>query len=150
MGLAERRQRRSSSKHQVHIIMRRSFTRLTAGIPRAAAIALLATASVMPQVQAQNEPAPLRSLEDAIESSTDAVILPASQPGTLTFRDCADPCKLRALEVNAQSRFFVGSSQVTLAEFNAYVRRTGPQFLMVFHQPDRTNVTRLMVYGQMQ
>lgn len=130
--------------------MRKSFTRLTAGLPRAAAIALLATACVVPQVQAQNRPAPLRSLEDAIESSTDAVILPTSQPGTLTFRNCADPCPLRALEVNAQSTFFVGGTQVTLVDFNAYVRRTGPQFLMVFRQPDRTNVTRLMVYGQLQ
>jgi hypothetical protein len=130
--------------------MRTSFIRLAACIPRAAAIALLATAFAVPQVQAQKQPAPLRSLEDAIESSTDAVMLPTSQPGTLTFRNCADPCTLRSLEVNAESTFFVGPTKVTLAEFNAYVRSTGPQFLMVFRQPDRTNVTRLMVYGQMQ
>jgi hypothetical protein len=122
--------------------MRRSFN-------RAAAIALLASAFVVPQVWAQGQPAKLQSLEDAIESSTDAVLLPTSVPGTLTFRNCAEPCKLRALEVNAQSRFFVGPSQVTFAEFSAYVRRTGPQFLMVFRRPDQSAVVRLQVYGQM-
>lgn len=130
--------------------MRNSFPRLLAGIPRAAAIVLLASSFAVPQVQAQVQPAPLKSLEDAIESSTEVVVLPTSQPGTLTFRDCAEPCKLRTLDVTAQSTFFVGASQVTLAEFNAYIRRTGPQFLMVFRQPDRKNVTRLMVYGQLQ
>lgn len=129
--------------------MRRSFTRLVAGIPRAAVIALLAAAFATPQVRAQDvQPAPLKSLEDAIESSTDAVLLPTSQPGTITFRNCAEPCKLRALQVTAQSTFFVGSTPVSLAEFNAYVRSTGPKSLMVFRQPDRTDVTRLMVAGR--
>lgn len=130
--------------------MRISFTRLVAGIPRAAAVVLLASASAVPQVLAQTEPAPMRSLEDAIESNTDAVLLPTSVPGTLTFRDCAEPCALRSLQVDAQSAFFVGGTQVTLAEFTAYVRSTGAQFLMVFRQPDGPNVTRLMVYGQIQ
>jgi hypothetical protein len=130
--------------------MRRSFTRLVAGIPRAAAIALLATAFVAPQVQAQDvQPAPLKTLEDAIESSTDAVLLPTGAPGKLTFRDCAEPCKLRSLEVTAQSTFFVGVTPVTLAEFSAYVRSAGPKSLMVFRQPDRAVVTRLMVAGRL-
>lgn len=130
--------------------MRRTFTRLSVMLPRAAAIALLATAFVTPQVQAQAKPAPLRSLEDAIETSTDAVMLPTSLPGALTFRNCAEPCKLRSLEVTSDSKFFVGGTQVSLADFSAYVRRTGAQFMMVFHQPDRANITRLMVYGRMQ
>lgn len=122
--------------------MRRSFTRLTA-------IALLATTCVMPQIQAQTtEPAKLRALEDAIESNTDAVLMPTSLPGTLTFRNCTAPCQLQSLEVNAQSQFWVSDTQVTLAEFNAFVRRTGPQFMMVFRKPDGPAVTRLMVYGQ--
>jgi formylglycine-generating enzyme required for sulfatase activity len=127
--------------------MRRSFTRLSTIVPRVAAIALLATAFTMPQVRAESGPVPLRSLEDAIESSTDAVLLPTSQPGTLTFRNCAEPCAMRALEVTAQSAFYIGDTPVTLAEFNAYVRRGGPKILTVFRQPGRTNVTRLVVIG---
>ena len=127
--------------------MRTTFTRLSTLLPRAAAVALLATAFTMPQVQAQEYPAPLRALEDAIESSTDAVLLPTSQPGTLSFRNCAEPCALRSLEVTAQSTFFIGDTAVTLAEFNAYVRRGGPKMLTVFRQPGRTSVTRLVVLG---
>lgn len=130
--------------------MRSSIERLLVVVPRAAAIALLATAFATPRVEAQNSPAPLRALEDAIESSTDAVMLPTSQSGTLTFRDCPEPCQLRSLEVSAQSRFFIGASEVTFADFNAHVRRSGPLFLMVFREPNGTRVTRLKVSGPMQ
>jgi formylglycine-generating enzyme required for sulfatase activity len=124
--------------------MRSSFTQLLA----VAAIALLGVT----QVQAQQQyPAPLRALEDAIESSTDALMLPTSQPGTLTFRNCTEPCKLRTLEVTAQSAFFVGATQVTLAQFNDFLRRLGgPEFLMVFRQPGQNSVTRLTVAGRYQ
>ena len=131
--------------------MRSSLHRLFVVVPRAAAIALLATTFAAPSVEAQNNtPAPLRALEDAIESSTDAVMLPTSQPGTLTFRACPEPCKLRSLQVTGQSTFFIGATQVTLADFNAHVRRSGPLFLMVFREPNGANVTRLTVSGQMQ
>jgi hypothetical protein len=131
--------------------MRSSFIRLAAGVPRVAAMVLLATACAVPQVRAQDvAPAPLRSLEDAIESHTDKVVLPVSQPGTLTFRSCAEPCRLRSLLLTSESKLFVGGTQATLAEFNAYIRETGPQFLMVFRKPNGTDITRLVVYGQLQ
>lgn len=117
---------------------------------RAAALALLGTGFALPQARAQDNPAALRSLEDAIESSTDDILLPTSQTGTLTFRNCAEPCAVRSLEVNAQSAFFVGATRVTLAEFSAYVRRTGSQSLTVFHQPGRMTVTRVIAVGQAQ
>lgn len=129
--------------------MRNSLTRLSTVVPRVAALALLATSFAVPQVHAGEYPAPLRSLEDVIESSTDDVLLPASQPGTLTFRNCAEPCKLRALQVSAQSAFFVGDTQVSLAEFNAYVRGAGSRSLMVFRQPDQATASRIRVAGQM-
>jgi hypothetical protein len=119
--------------------MRRSFVPLT--------VALLATAFAVPQVWGQSDAPATRSLEDAIETNTEAVLLPTSVPGTLTFRSCSEPCKLRSLEVNAASQFFVGGTRVTLADFTAYVRRTGEQFLMVFREPDGTAVTRMKVYG---
>lgn len=130
--------------------MVQTFTRLSALFPRVAAIALLATAFAAPQALAQARPAPVKLLEDAIETSTDAVILPSSQPGRLSFRNCGEPCNMRALELTSESKIFVGGTEVSIADFNAYVRRTGPQFLMVFVQPNRTAITRLMVYGRMQ
>lgn len=132
-------------------IMRSSSIRLAAGLPRAAALVLLAIACAVPQARAQSvKPAPTKLLEHAVETYTDAVMLPSGQPGNLTFRNCAEPCKLRSLEVNAQSTFFVGKSSVTLAEFNDYIGRTGQQFLMVFYKANQPTVTRLVVYGQLR
>jgi hypothetical protein len=121
--------------------MRNSLTRLSV-------IAVLASAFAVPQLQAAEYPAPLRALEDAIESSTEAVLLPVSVPGTLSFRDCVEPCKLRSLEVSAEAAFFVGDTPVSLADFNAYLRNAGPQFLMVFRKAGQNSVTRIHVPGQ--
>jgi hypothetical protein len=105
----------------------------------------------MPQARAQSVyPAPTRALEDVVESYTEEVLLPLSQPGTLTFRNCVEPCKLRTLELTAQSTFWVGASPVSLADFTAYIHRTGPQSLTVFRQPGKTAITRLVVIGQFQ
>lgn len=128
--------------------MLKSFARASAAIPRIAVLVLLATSFGVLQAHAAEYPAPLRSLEDAIESTTDDVLLPASQPGTLTFRNCVEPCKLRALQVSAQTTFFVGDTQVTLAELNAYLRGAGQRSLMVFRQPDQATATRVRVAGE--
>ncbi|HLS80493.1 MAG TPA: hypothetical protein VK025_03725 [Steroidobacter sp.] len=108
-------------------------------------VALVASSAA---AQPQN-PAPLRSLEDAIETSTDAVVLPSTTSGSVTLRDCRPPCSMNSLQLTDQTRFFVGGSQVTYADFNAYVLRTGAQFLMVFHKPGEAIATRLMVFGQL-
>lgn len=131
--------------------MRSSPIRFVAAVPRVAAIALLLAAGAMPQARAQSVyPAPTRALEDAIESHTEEVLLPISQPGTLTFRNCVEPCKLRTLELTAQSTLWVGIEPVTLADFLAHIRRSGPQSLTVFRQPGKTAITRLVVIGQFQ
>lgn len=94
-------------------------------------------------------PAPLRSLEEAIETSTAAVSLPSSNTGTLSFRECPAPCTEKSLELTAQTRFVVGSQQVSFQDFKAYVASKDDQFLMVFHKPGERTVTRLMVFGQL-
>ena len=93
-------------------------------------------------------PAPLRSLEEAIETSTDAVLLPLSVPGTLTFKNCTAPCAIQSLEVSAATQFMVGATAVSVAEFRSYVEQTGEQFLMVFHKPGERSVTRVVAFGR--
>lgn len=115
---------------------------------RLANAAAAAVVSVMLHAGAAH--AQLTSLEDAIESSTDAVILPASDAGALTLKNCEPPCAMRSIQLVEASRFFVGSTQVTYQQFSDYVHSNGPRFLMVFHQPDRPIVTRLMVSGHLQ
>jgi hypothetical protein len=93
--------------------------------------------------------AQLRALEAAIETSTDAVLLPNSVPGRLTFRDCKPPCRTHSLDVNSETSFFIGATKVSLSEFNQYISKTGSQFLMVFYEPSGRSITRLIVFGEL-
>ncbi|HEY8537474.1 MAG TPA: hypothetical protein VIL28_01330 [Steroidobacteraceae bacterium] len=93
--------------------------------------------------------AQVRLIENAIEVSTDEILLPGSVPGRLTFRECKPPCRNKTLDVNAQTQFLVGGTKVSLAEFKQYISRTGSQFLMVFHEPGGS-VTRLIVFGELE
>lgn len=128
--------------------MRRS----SIGFIAAAAVAVMASAFAVPQARAQDIPpfVPTKATEDAVETSTDQVLLPTGLPGSITFRDCAEPCALRSLGVSAQTSFFVGPTQVTLADFTAFLRISGSKPLTVFRQPKGTDATRIVVIGQIQ
>lgn len=118
----------------------------------AAVLALLTSAFAAPQARAQTIPPfpPTKAMEGTVETSTEDVLLPTSTPGTITFRNCAEPCSLRTLSVTGQSLFFVGSTQVALADFNAFLRGGGLKPLTVFHEINGTNVTRVVVIGQLE
>ena len=113
-----------------------------------ACVMTLAVATPSVTLAQTHAPAPLRSLEEAIESSTEEVLLPTSVPGSLTFKNCTPPCSLQTLDVSSSTQFLVGSSTVTLREFRDFIAKSGSQFLMVFHKPGDRAVTRLMVFGQ--
>lgn len=112
---------------------------------RATVLAFTMTGASVAQTQA---PAPLRSLEEAIETSTEAVLLPTSIPGTLTFKNCIAPCATQSLDVSAATQFMVGSTTVSLAEFRDFTANTDSQFLMVFHKPGERTVTRVLAFGR--
>lgn len=126
--------------------MRKSATTFFA----AATLSLVASAFAAPQARAQDVPpfVPTKALEEAVETSTEDVLLPTSVPGTITFRNCAEPCALRSLSVTAQSTFFVGQTPVTLADFSAFLRSGGLKPVTVFRQAKGTNVTRVVVIGE--
>ncbi|GEM_PF-6447612 len=93
-------------------------------------------------------PGQVRALEEAIETSTDAVLLPNSVPGRLTLKECKRPCRSNTLDLNEQTQFLIGATNVSLKEFNEYISRTGSQFLMVFYEPSGRSITRLIVFGE--
>jgi len=126
--------------------MRKSSTALFATTALA-----LASVLTLPQARAQTIAPfpPTKALEDVVESSTDDALLPTSAPGSITFRNCAEPCKVRSLMVTGQSTFFVGPTQVTLADFNEFLRGSGPRPLTVFRELNGTNVIRIVVIGQL-
>lgn len=125
--------------------MRKSSTALFATTALA-----LASALILPQARAQSIPPfpPTKALEDVVESSTEDALLPTNAPGTITFRNCTEPCAVRSLIVTGQSRFFVGPTQVTLADFNEFLRGAGSRPLTVFRELNGTNVLRVVVIGQ--
>ncbi len=111
-------------------------------------VAAVLMAAVTTHAQTQR-PAPLRSLEVAIETSTQDVSLPSSTSGVLTLRKCQAPCSNDSLQFTSESRFFVGGTQVSYQDFRAYIAQSGSQFLMVFHKPNEPIITRMLVFGQL-
>ena len=55
------------------------------------------------------------SLEDAIESYSPGITLPAAVPGGMLNKSCP-ACQTQSLQVTSGSRFYVGKEPVSLAE----------------------------------
>jgi formylglycine-generating enzyme required for sulfatase activity len=123
--------------------------KLSTALFAATALALVTSVLTLPQVQAQSIPPmqPPRALEEVVESTSDDVLLPTSVPGTITFRNCSEPCAVRSLTVTTQSTFFVGKTPVALADFNAFLRSGGTRPVTVLRELNGTNVTRVVVIG---
>jgi hypothetical protein len=83
-----------------------------------------------------------RSLERAMETSTDAVALPKSAPASIDARGCLQ-CPAVRMEIPATARFFVGKDQVTLGELSDYAR--GKSYDMVILYELNANVVRRIV-----
>ncbi len=82
------------------------------------------------------------STERGIETSSGLLVLPTSVPGSMTVNQCIN-CKSQTLAVNAQTRFFLGTAQVSLADFRARLAGAPPTFIMVF--ADRVQPVALRV-----
>lgn len=88
----------------------------------------------------------MRVIEQAVESNTEIVSVPATLPGSLNFKPCG-ACGYVTLSVDSTSRFFVGKQQVTLADLHRYANR-GSSRLDVFFDSDTQRVTRLILRTQ--
>jgi hypothetical protein len=70
-------------------------------------------------------------IERPIETGSAAVLMPSSENGTLTVNQCAN-CRSERLTVNAKTRYFAGSQQVTLGELKALLDAGHPVSMTVF------------------
>jgi hypothetical protein len=101
-----------------------------------AAVCLTATAAAM---------AGARSLERPMETTTEAVSLPESLPGSIDARGCLT-CQSMRLEVPATARLFVGTDAVTIKELRQF--SLGKRYNMtIFYELDRPVVRRIVVEG---
>lgn len=89
-------------------------------------------------------------VENGIEAALGDVTLPGSLAGTVIVQSC-ETCEIRSLRVSAETRFFIGESNLPLAEFTSEVDRirdtAGSDGTMVgiFYSRESGRVTRIRV-----
>ena len=60
--------------------------------------------------------APVFAAHNAVETTLNEVVLPATAGGTIVLRPC-DTCAPKSIRVTAQSRYFITGTEVTLKDF---------------------------------
>jgi hypothetical protein len=88
------------------------------------------------------------SVEIAIEASTDMTTLPVTNTGAVVL-SCATCRTPRSYHVTPLTTYFVGTDTVTLAQLNAFVISGGARGMTIFVKPDQSDVTRIVVFGQL-
>lgn len=91
--------------------------------------------------------ATMESLEDAFEASTLNVRLPDSVPSKWTFRPCAT-CAQVTVDVDANSAFFIGREQVSLAVLHKYAARDTSR-IDIFAEPKSKRLTRVILRAEL-
>lgn len=91
--------------------------------------------------QAEGNRAPITMAEDSHEASTALVSLPASNAGTLLFKNCSE-CNRNPLKLNATSRYFLRGREVSFEVFKTTYNMADQQFTVYF-KPNTHIVTRI-------
>lgn len=88
----------------------------------------------------------LQNVENAYEISPAQMVLPASDVGQLTIRQCIT-CKPVLLATNAQTVYLIGthSAPVPLAKFRAAASKNDKQLVVVYYRLDSKIVTRVVL-----
>jgi hypothetical protein len=100
----------------------------------AAAIGVLAAAAASAQ-------APLRTVEECLETGTDLVALPGAAGGTLSATGCRG-CETLRLKFDQRTRYFIGKELVPYARLREAASK-GTVRLYVFYRPNDKTLTRL-------
>ena len=87
---------------------------------------------------------PYRFVDECLEVDVDPVSLPRSVPGQLAVTPCPG-CKPMLLNVDNNTRFFVGKQVVAMTLAHQYARRAG-RLVQVCHDKEQ-RVTRVLVSG---
>ena len=91
----------------------------------------------------------MHSTQQAIESSTLSLRLPAAVGGSISVTPCEGGCASVSLKLTAETRLFFGRKQVTLAELQKLLR--GPTYnVSVYFEPSTRTASRLVVTDRRQ
>jgi hypothetical protein len=85
----------------------------------------------------------LKIVEEAFESSTAEVRIPAAAGESLAMRHCPD-CEPVTLTITPETRFYVDEQQVTQADFRRAANR-GTFGMTVHYDPETLAVTRVVM-----
>lgn len=88
--------------------------------------------------------APFAALDECLEGGIDLTSLPGSLPGQLAVTPCAD-CAPVLLDLDQETRFYVGEYGVSMALFRQYAQRDGREIRACHDNQGR--VTRVVVTG---
>jgi hypothetical protein len=85
------------------------------------------------------------SHEDAMESVSSEIVLPAAVPGGMLAKSCAS-CPTRSLQLTGATQFLVGTQLVSLAELRRQFSSARYPVLVTL-QPDSSIVARIVITG---
>jgi len=108
---------------------------------------LLATAASAAGEQGLHYP-DVVSTARAFEASTDTVLLPTSEGGRITVNHCGG-CSAQTFETNSATTYFVGKSQVTLAELKTFLADGRGHSVVVLASLTNSVATRITVSGSL-
>lgn len=88
-----------------------------------------------------------RSLERAMETTTNVLTLPAQVPASFTARGCFQ-CQALQLQIPADAHFFVGRDEVSFSQLRDFAQ--GKTLNMtIFYKLDAPVVRRIIVAGEL-
>lgn len=88
-----------------------------------------------------------RSLEDAVEALSANVLLPSTGAGKLVVTTCTS-CAPSSYQLVAESKFFVGNKQVSLAELAKYFGSTSRYPVLIALKVSSQTVSRIVITGE--
>ena len=109
----------------------------------AALLPATATAQSSPAPSRTPPPAPLRALEQAIETHSGALLLPGSTPGTVTVTPCTG-CRPLGLFAGASTTWMLGERAVSYEELRRALRSNSRLPVVVFYRGKDLALTRLV------
>lgn len=85
-----------------------------------------------------------RSIEDAVETYTNKISLPATETGSWIFQICSG-CQTETVTLDKNSKFFIGSKAVALAELRKFANSSAPHSMTVFYRWTDHTLTRIVI-----
>jgi hypothetical protein len=120
-----------------------------AGVCRAGVVILAAALglAMTDSASAQAPKGQLKAVELAIEASAESVLLPSDAPGNLIVTACAK-CNPVSLLATSRSQYFIGRSQVQLADLRREMAARPGATVVVFYDGKTRELTRVVASGR--